>query len=521
MPSRRVLAGSADLPSPPVDAMSDNRTPAWELVEITKRFPGVLANDRVSLAILPGEIHGLMGENGSGKSTLIKTLSGAQQPDSGTILRRGEPVTLSSPIAAREAGISTVFQEFSVVPTLTVAENIYLGRLPKRGFRIDWASMREGARKVLADMDVHIDPDAIVSTLSVAEQQLVEIAKALASDATMLILDEPTTALGLEEIARLHALLHRLKARGASILYISHRLDEVVELVDRVTILKDGKVAAPAEKSEVSIPFIVRTMVGDVGEHYPKEHNATGETILTVRDLRAPTRVNGVSFDVRRGEVFGLGGVLGSGRTEIARALFGLDPVTGGTVTFKGRPVRFAGPREAIAAGFALVPENRKFDGLFFNFAGFPNLTAAALDRLGTNGLISLAREAEAGTKLIADLAVTPAAATKEVGFLSGGNQQKIVIGRWLFAGAELFILDEPTQGIDIGAKIAVYRLINRLTAEGKAVILISSDHDELLAMSDRVGILSHGRIVAIRPASVVSKTDLVKASSLPQETAA
>jgi ribose transport system ATP-binding protein len=495
--------------------MPDTATPAWELVEITKRFPGVLANDRVSLAILPGEIHGLMGENGSGKSTLIKTLSGAQQPDSGRILRRGEPVMLASPIAAREAGISTVFQEFSVVPTLTVAENIYLGRLPKRGLRVDWPAMREGARRVLADMDVRIDPDAIVSSLSVAEQQLVEIAKALASEATMLILDEPTTALGLEEIARLHALLRRLKARGASILYISHRLDEVVELVDRVTILKDGKVAAPAETSEVSIPFIVRTMVGDVGEHYPKEHHATTEVILKVEDLRSPSRVNGVTFDVRRGEVFGLGGVLGSGRTEIARALFGLDPVTGGTVTFKGRPVRFSGPRDAIAAGFALVPENRKFDGLFFNFAGFPNLTAAALDRLGANGLISLAREAEAGAKLIGDLAVTPAAATKEVGFLSGGNQQKIVIGRWLFAGAELFILDEPTQGIDIGAKIAVYRLINRLTAEGKAVILISSDHDELLAMSDRVGILSHGRIVAIRPTSAVSKTDLVKASSL------
>ncbi len=495
--------------------------PAWELVEITKRFPGVLANDRVSLGILPGEIHGLMGENGSGKSTLIKTLSGAQQPDSGRILRRGEVVSLPNPIAAREAGISTVFQEFSVVPTLTVAENIYLGRLPRRGLTIDWAQMREGARRVLADMDVAIDPDAVVSTLSVAEQQLVEIAKALASDASMLILDEPTTALGLEEISRLHGLLRRLKARGASILYISHRLDEVVELVDRGTILKDGKVAASAETSEVSIPFIVRTMVGDVGEHYPKARNATDDVVLSVRDLATNTRVRGASFDVRRGEVFGLGGVLGSGRTEIARALFGLDPITGGSITWKGRTVAFANPKEAIAAGFALVPENRKFDGLFFNFAGFPNLTAAALDRLGSNGLISLAREAEAGGKLIQDLAVTPAAATKEVGFLSGGNQQKIVIGRWLFAGAELFILDEPTQGIDIGAKVAVYRLINSLTAAGKAVILISSDHDELLAMSDRVAILSHGRVFDVRPAASVNKTDLVKASSISAEKAA
>jgi ribose transport system ATP-binding protein len=514
------LSRSPELSSRQAAPMSERR-PAWELVDIVKRFPGVVANDDVSLKLYPGEIHGLLGENGSGKSTLIKVLSGAHQPDAGAILRRGEPIALTSPIKAREAGVSTVFQEFSVVPTLTVAENIHLGRWPKRGMGIDWPRMREEARRILADMNVEIDPDRVVSTLSVAEQQLVEIAKALASDATMLILDEPTTALGRGEIARLHALLRRLRERGAAILYVSHRLDEVVELVDVVTIMKDGKVASPAERSKVEILFIVETMVGAVGEHYPKERSAVGDVILAARGLSTANRVRDVSFEVRRGEVFGLGGVLGSGRTELARALFGVDRLTAGEIVWKGRATTFRSPKDAVAAGLALVPENRKFDGLFFNFAGFPNITAAGLDRLGRYGLIDLAKEAEHGRSLVKDLDITPAAEFKEVGSLSGGNQQKVVVARWLFAGADLFILDEPTQGIDIGAKIAVYRLINRLTASGKAVILISSDHDELIAMSDRIGLMSHGRLVAVREARGMAKTDLVQASAVATEAAA
>jgi len=488
--------------------------PLWELREITKRFPGVLANDRVSLCLYAGEIHGLMGENGSGKSTLIKMLSGAYQPTGGSILKNGAPVALTSPIVARESGIATVFQEFSVVPTLSVAENIFLGRWPSRRGAIDWDTMRSGAREALTAMDVAIDVDVLVGDLSVAEQQLVEIAKALQSGASMLILDEPTTALGLAEIERLHGLLHRLKERGVSILYVSHRLDEVVALVDKITVLKDGKVVASADRGEISVPFLVDKMVGDVGAHYPKEVTHPGEVLLHVEGLVTRNRVACVSFSVRRGEVFAIGGVLGSGRTEVARALFGLDQIVSGTVAWKGKEVRFSSPRQAIKAGLALVPENRKFDGLFFNFAGFPNMSSAALDRLGRNGLISLKRETRSGRELVRDLAISPAAETKDVGMLSGGNQQKIVVGRWLFAGAELFILDEPTQGIDIAAKIAVYRLINRLTAMGKAVILISSDHDELLAMSDRVGIMSHGRMLKVCDAASVSKTDLVKAAA-------
>jgi ABC-type sugar transport system ATPase subunit len=493
--------------------MSDNAS-AWEVVGLTKRFAAVTAVDAVSLRLKAGEIHGLVGENGSGKSTLIKMLSGAHQPDAGSILRAGKPVSLPDPQAARTAGVATVFQEFSLVPSLSVAENIFLGRLPMKWGQVNWTRLRREAAVVLAELDAPIDVDASVGRMSVAEQQIVEIAKALAADTSMIILDEPTTALGVGEIARLHALLKRLKQRGRAVLYISHRLDEVIQLVDCVTILKEGRIASSAESSRVEIPYIVRTMVGDVTEHYPKQRNATNEILLSVQRISTANRVREVSFDLHRGEVFGIGGVLGSGRTELARALFGVDNVRSGTMRISGRQVRFSNSKQAIAAGLALVPENRKADGLFFNFTGFPNISIAALDRLGRCGLLSPAHERMACRQLVNDLEITPSAETREVGHLSGGNQQKIVIARWFFADADLFILDEPTQGIDIGARVAVYRLINELTAAGKGVILISSDDDELLSMSDRVGIMSHGRMVAIHRPGDLDADALVRFSA-------
>ncbi|HET7718039.1 MAG TPA: sugar ABC transporter ATP-binding protein [Bauldia sp.] len=498
-----------------------SEVPVWELRGITKRFPGVVANDAVSLRLYRGRVHGLVGENGSGKSTLIKTLCGVHIPDDGQILHEGRPVTLTDPIAARRAGIATVFQEFSLVPTLSVAENIYLGRLPARGGRVDWAEMRGGARRVLAEIGAPIDPDAIVADLSIAGQQLVEIAKAIAANASMIILDEPTTALGIEEIADLHRLLRSLRAGDRTILYISHRLDEVVDLVDDVTVLKDGRVVSAADVTPVRLDAIVEAMVGRVEEHYPKRRHVADEILLEAVELHTSNRVSGASFDVKRGEVFGLGGVLGSGRTEIARALFGVDPLTSGEIRLRGAPLRLRSTRDAIAAGIALVPENRKFDGLFFNFPGLENITIAGLDRLLRKAFLDLARERDLGRGLIRQLKIRPAAETTPVGDLSGGNQQKVVIARWLFAEADLFILDEPTQGIDVGAKIAVYELINELTAAGKGVILISSDHDELLAMSDRIGIVSHGRIMSIVPADAMTKTDLVRGSAKVEMVAA
>lgn len=489
-------------------------TPAWELLDITKRFPGVLANDAVTLQIHSGEIHGLMGENGSGKSTLIKTLMGVFQPDKGEIRQRGGKLIIPDPTAARRAGIATVFQEFSLIPTLTVAENIHMGQWPGSAVMVDWTAMLRRAGEVLSSLNVRIDPEAIVSELSVADQQLVEIAKAIATDASMIILDEPTTALGLDEIDELHRILRALRNDGKAIFYVSHRLDEVVELVDCVTVLKDGRVVSTAEETPVTISAIVGAMIGEVEDHYPKISSVRDEVLLEVRGIRTANRVHDVSFTVCRGEVLGLGGVLGSGRTEIARALFGVDRLTDGAILVDGEQVRINSPTDAVRTGIALVPENRKSDGLFLNFPGLSNMTIARLGKLGNGWAMNLSRETAMGRELIGRLAITPAAEERMVGLLSGGNQQKIVIARWLFADADIFVLDEPTQGIDVGAKIAVYRIINELTAAGKAVILISSDHDELLAMSDRIAIVNHGTVTDIRPSGGFQKIDLVRASS-------
>lgn len=489
-------------------------TPLWELVNICKAFPGVRANDGISIRLNAGEIHALLGENGCGKSTLIKILSGVHAPDSGEIRLNGLPITLGSPIDARSKGVATVFQEFSLAPTLTVAENIFLGRYPRRGPLVDWAKMSAEATRVLTSLEIAIDPARLVGSLSVAEQQLVEIAKAISVDATLLILDEPTTALGEHEIAVLHRLLRRMKNRGVAVLYISHRLDEVVELVDTATILKEGRVASTADATRLDIPSIVTAMIGaSVEEHYPKMCNATEEVLIEVSNLRSARGARGASFSVRKGEVFGLGGVIGSGRTEIARALFGADPASG-DIRIGGRRVRIRNPRDAIAAGLALVPENRKFDGLFFNFHGGPNITSAAIGAIRRLFLLDRRGERRITGNFIRDLEISPAATQKCVNLLSGGNQQKIVIARWLFAGSRVLILDEPTQGIDIGAKIAVYRLFNDLTARGCAVILISSDHSELIAMSDRIGIVRNGAVVETLPASQVTHAHLVQASA-------
>jgi ribose transport system ATP-binding protein len=480
-------------------AISASAVPLWEMVNVTKQFAGFVANKCVCLKLNAGEIHGLMGENGSGKSTLIKTLSGAHLPDSGQLLRSGKAVQLNSPITAREHGVATVFQEFSLVGSLSVAENIHLGRLKTHRRILDWKTMRSQAKQVIESMEIDIDVDAEVASLSVAEQQLVEIAKALVADASLIILDEPTTALSDKEIHQLHALLRRLKDEKRAILYISHRLDEVVALVDVITILKDGEVASDANTTRIDIEHIVKTMVGDAGEHYPKQVNAKPEVLLDVKNLCSDNRVKHVSFQLHKGEVFGLGGVLGSGRTEIARALFGLDALTSGGIHLGGSKLNIRNPRDAIQAGLALVPENRKTDGLFLNFTGVENITAAALHKLGRWGSINLQREREHGRVLMQELEINPAAEHRYVGQLSGGNQQKVVIARWRFSDAEVFIMDEPTQGIDIGAKIAVYRFINSVTKAGKGVILISSDYDELVSMCDRIGTIRQGCLTNIQ----------------------
>jgi ABC-type sugar transport system ATPase subunit len=498
--------------------------PLWELRSLDKLFPGVRALHDVSLKIFPGEIHGLVGENGSGKSTLVKCLSGVHQPSSGTIYHHSQPVIVHDPTTAFSLGVATIYQERSLVPGLTVAENIFVGRLPAAGrlrLRVDWQEIYQNSAAMLSKLGIELDPRRIIEDLSVAEQQMVEIAKALSMEAQLVIMDEPTAAIGLEEIERLHGLVRNMAEHGIAILYISHRLDEVVDLVDRVTVLKDGQVVGEKTKGELSIKGIVELMIGsDVKEHYPKERNRTRELLLSVSDIHTDRGVNGASFELYRGEVFGLAGLIGMGRTEIALAIFGIDPIRRGSLHLHSLSRQrsasgFSSPQEAIRSGVALLTENRKHTGLFMNFDGPKNVSIARLDSISSYGILSLRRENEQARRYIDKLRISPAALERSVQYLSGGNQQKVIIARWMFSQADVFILDEPTQGIDVGAKVEVYNLINDLTRQGKAVILISSDFDELLAMSDRIGIVNRGRISEIREAGEIDKKYLVENASV------
>jgi ABC-type sugar transport system ATPase subunit len=490
-------------------------TPLWEVRGISKAFPGVQALDNVSMAVYPGEIHALVGENGSGKSTLAKCLAGVHLPESGQILYRGEVVSLPHPLVARAHGVATIYQEFSLVPSLTVAENIFLNRYPKSRGMIDWAAVRKGTQQVLGQLSLGIDPDAVVKDLSVAEQQLVEIAKATSIESNLLIMDEPTAALGLVETEHLMKLIRRLTAQGKAIIYISHRLDEVFQIADRVTILKDGKWVATTPISQLKMGEMVRLMIGfDIQQHYPKEHNSQAVTCLNVENISTENGVREVSFDIKVGEVFGLGGMLGSGRSEIARAIYGADKIVSGKISLLGKPVKFNSPQDAVAAGIGMVPENRKSDGCFFNFESPKNITISRLEELLRGPFLNLRDERKIGEKYARRMNIPPSGLERSVQFLSGGNQQKVIIARWLFSKARLLIMDEPTQGIDIGAKHEVYNVINELTGSGISIILICSDFPELLAISDRVAVVRDGRIVEISEGQRMTEYQLIGLAS-------
>lgn len=497
--------------------MEKRAVPLWELKSISKYFPGIKALDEMSISIMPGVIHGLMGQNGCGKSTLIKCLAGVHEPDEGEIYHKGTKVRIKNPIISREFGVATIYQEFSLVPTLTVAENIFLGRLPKKGKvkLVDWSEMEKRAVEVLAKLEIEIDPQTKIRDLSVAQQQLVEIAKAISADARLLIMDEPTAALCMQEIEQLHKFIKKLAASGIAIIYISHRLDEVVELVDYITVMKDGSEVCQFDQDHIQIKTIVDAMVGEnVESHYPKTYSASDEVFMEVDGISTDNGVNNASFTIRKGEVFGLGGMMGSGRTEIARALFGLDKLTEGCIRINGAKVKLRSPKDAIANGIAFVTENRKSDGLFMNFEAPRNITIANLKRILRSRFLSLKEEKDSGLYYIDKFKVHMTAMDKSVKFLSGGNQQKVVIARWLFSQADLFILDEPTQGIDVSAKAEIYKLINELTELGKSVLLISSDFEELLPMSDRIGIVKFGEIVTIADAKDLDSVAIMEAPS-------
>lgn len=492
--------------------VSEQDAPLWDLRGVSKAFPGVQALDRVSLQVEAGDIHALVGENGSGKSTLVKALAGVHEPDAGVLLHRGEPVRIHNPQEARRLGVATFYQEFSLIRSLTVAENISLGQLPMRGLLVSWQEMREVARDALAELGVSLDPDRPVESLSIAEQQFVEIAKALSQETSLLILDEPTAALGPKEVERLHEVVERVASKGRAVLYINHRLDEVLEVADRVSVLRDGRLVASVRAQEATAKEIARYMVGqEFEEQFPERRTPSSQRRLEVEDLWTETGVRGISLHIDRGEILGVAGVSGAGRSELARALFGADPPSAGRIELDGEEFAPRSPAAAIAAGIAFVPEDRQSDGLYLNFAAPQNITIVDLAQLLLGPFLSLRAERDAGKRLVDRLRIAGNALNQSVRFLSGGNQQKIVLGRWLFTETRLLILDEPTQGIDVSAKQEVYQLLAELTGDGMSVLFISSDFPELLGISDRVIVLRQGRVVHEGAQGELTEAELIE----------
>ena len=466
---------------------------------ICKRFGGTVALRDVSVSASMGEIHALVGENGAGKSTLMNVLSGAVTPDSGRIVIGGAPVTMSTPHQANRLGIRAVHQEFSLVPHLTIAENILMGRLPNSGgLWVDWRQARSQARTILNGLGfTALDARTRVSRLSVSHQQVVEIAKALAEKPRILILDEPSAVLSKDELALLFSLIRRLKAEGTLVLYISHRLEEVFEIADRITVLRDGEVVGTVPTGSVSQDDLIRMMVGrSVEEIYPRRSVRPGEEVLSVEDLSREGEFQKVSFSVHRGEVVGMFGLVGSGRTAVARSIFGAEPATSGRISVQGKPVRLRSPRDAVNAGVSLVTEDRKRDGLVMSCSVRDNVSLASLPRMGHGMFLDTARQTVLVQEKVDALAVRTAALGGSVRTLSGGNQQKVVLAKWLLSQPKVLLLDEPTRGVDIGAKVEIYHLINSLVETGVGVLLISSEMPEVLGMSDRILVMREGRLV-------------------------
>jgi ABC-type sugar transport system ATPase subunit len=471
-------------------------TPLLRLEDIHKSFPGVRALHGVSLELYPGEVLALVGENGAGKSTLIKVLGGAHRPDAGRIYLHGAPADLADPAASQRAGIAIMYQELNLVPQLSARANLFLGQERSRFGFLRGRQERRQARELFGRLGVALDPDALCGELSVAQQQVVEIAKALAARARVLVMDEPTAALTEQEVARLFERIRELKAQGIGILYVSHRLAEIFAIADRVMVLRDGEHVATHPARALTADRLIELMVGrKLESEFPPRHVAIGGERLVVRDLRRGTAVRGVSFELRRGEVLGLTGLVGAGRTETARLLFGADRADGGSITLDGRPLRLRGPRDAIRAGICLLTEDRKAQGLVLERSVRENFSLATLPRLSVAGFVRARRERERLAHHARGLRLKSARPDEPVRNLSGGNQQKVVLAKWLEANATVLLFDEPTRGIDVGAKYEIYQLINELGGQGKAVLLISSELPEVLGMADRILVMHEGRI--------------------------
>jgi ABC-type sugar transport system ATPase subunit len=468
------------------------------LSDITKSFGGIRAVRDVSLEVRRGEILALCGENGAGKSTLAKILAGEIAPDAGTITLDGQELRLPDPASARRSGIAVIYQELNYVPTLTVAENVLLGRLPHRGPLVDWEAVNREARTILAPLAPHLDPRSLVSSLPVAERQVVEIARALSLEARVIVMDEPTAALSQQEVQRLFALVRRLAEAGVAIIYISHRLDEVFSLADRVAVLRDGALVGIWPVAQTNRAEIVRAMVGrSVDELYPRRESTPGELLLEVAGLTQGRKLVDISFSVRAGEIVGVFGLLGSGSDVLVKALYGVVRADRGEVIVGGRSLGLPTPSRARRAGIALVPGERKEAGLVLGMSVRENLSLSTLGAISEWGVIRERQERARATAMVRELRVRTPGIEEPVGRLSGGNQQKVVLGRWLQARPRVFVLEEPTRGIDVGAKVEVYRLMEDLAEDGAAILLVSSELAEILSMSDRILTISDGHLTA------------------------
>jgi rhamnose transport system ATP-binding protein len=471
--------------------------PVISLRGVSKHYGGVYAVRGIDLDLYAGEVHALLGENGAGKSTLVKVLGGIHRPTEGSIVLDGEVVDFHSPAQSQAAGISVVHQEPALFPDLDIAENIYQGRYPRRGPRaISWRDVYANASKHLQELGVELDVRAKIDSLSVAECQIVEIAKALSLNARVLVLDEPTAALSAGEVEDFFRIVNALRARGVAILFVSHRLEEIQSLADRVTVLRDATLAVTAEAATLSREELIRHMVGRrLDDLFPKGEAHIGEPVLTVRNLTRAGVFNDVSLQVRAGEILGLCGLVGAGRTEIARVLFGIDHADSGTVAVRGETVWVDSPTTAMRHGIAYLPEDRHGQGLVLDWNVASNTTLAVLRSLTTHGLLRRSREKRLAEGYVKDLAVKCQTVAQKVLNLSGGNQQKIVLAKWLATKPAVLILDEPTRGVDIGTKAEVHRLISGLAQRGIAILMISSELPEIIGMSDRVLVLHEGRV--------------------------
>jgi len=487
-----------------------------EMKNVCKRFPGVQALDNVSFSCMRGEVHAIVGENGAGKSTLMKILSGAYIPDSGNILIEGNEVRIENPHQGQELGINIIYQEFNLIPYTDVAENIFIGRKPLNNLGlVDYKQMYRKAQQLMEQIGVNIDVKKWICELTVAEQQIVEIIKAVSFAAKIVIMDEPTSALSEEETQRLFQIIRKLQTQDITIIFISHRIKEIFEIADRVTVIKDGKTVVSKDINNLDETGLVRLMVGrELSKLYPEKNGKKGELLLSVRNLTRSGVFKDISFDIHRGEIIGLAGLVGAGRTEVARAIFGADQIDEGTIKFDESIIKIKNPKDAVTHGIGLIPEDRRQHGLVLCLSIRNNIVLSILNRIKRFLFTNRIKEKEICSDLIRQLEIKTHSSEVEVELLSGGNQQKVVLSKWLAVNPQLIIFDEPTRGIDVGAKAEIHRFMRELANKGAGILMISSELPEILGMSDRIVVMCEGEVIGIYEGESLTEETIMQAAT-------